>query len=85
MSPRAVRWRRGVGTSLLLDTTTSEAVVFSALTTMSSFGSLAVSSNPGMAVLGETLFIAMGAALVTILLVLPAILTLRHAPGVHRA
>ncbi len=80
-----VRWRRGVGTSLLLDTTTSEAVVFSALTTMSSFGSLAVSSNPGMAVLGETLFIAMGAALVTILLVLPAILTLRHAPGVHRA
>ncbi len=74
-----VRWRRGVGTALLLDTSTSEAVVFSALTTMSSFGSLAVSSNPGMAVLGETLFIAMGAALVTILLVLPAILSLRQA------
>ncbi len=79
-----VRWRRGVGTALLLDTSTSEAVVFSALTTMSSFGSLAVSSNPGMAVLGETLFIAMGAALVTILLVLPAILSLRQAPdGQH--
>ena len=74
-----VRWRRGVGTALLLDTSTSEAVVFSALTTMSSFGSLAVSSNPGMAVLGETLFIAMGAALITILLVLPAILSLRQA------
>ncbi|WP_298136270.1 MMPL family transporter [Acidiferrobacter sp.] len=74
-----VRWRRGVGTALLLDTSTSEAVVFSALTTMSSFGSLAVSSNPGMAVLGETLFIAMGAALATILLVLPAILSLRQA------
>ncbi len=74
-----VRWRRGVGTAVLLDTSTSEAVVFSALTTMSSFGSLAVSSNPGMAVLGETLFIAMGAALVTILVVLPAILTLRQA------
>ncbi len=79
-----VRWRRGVGTALLLDTSTSEAVVFSALTTMSSFGSLAVSSNPGMAVLGETLFIAMCAALVTILLVLPAILSLRQAPdGQH--
>lgn len=75
-----VRWRGGIGTDLLLDTSTSEAVVFSALTTMSSFGSLAISSNPGMAVLGETLFIAMGAALVTILLVLPALLTLRAAP-----
>ncbi len=75
-----VRWRCGVGTALLLDTSTSEAVVFSALTTMCSFGSLAVSSNPGMAVLGETLFIAMGAALITILLVLPAILSLRQAP-----
>ncbi len=74
-----VRWRCGVGTALLLDTSTSEAVVFSALTTMCSFGSLAVSSNPGMAVLGETLFIAMGAALITILLVLPAILSLRQA------
>ena len=80
-----VRWRRGVGTALLLDTSTSEAVVFSALTTMSSFGSLAVSSNPGMAVLGETLFIAMGAALVTILLVLPAILSLRQAPNEQHA
>ena len=78
-----VRWRGGVGTALLLDTSTSEAVVFSALTTMSSFGSLAVSSNPGMAVLGETLFIAMGAALMTILLVLPAILTLRALPDVQ--
>ncbi len=80
-----VRWRRGVGTAVLLDTTTSEAVVFSALTTMSSFGSLAISSNPGMAVLGETLFIAMGAALVTILLVLPALLTLRRPKGTERA
>jgi hypothetical protein len=80
-----VRWRRGVGTALLLDTSTSEAVVFSALTTMSSFGSLAVSSNPGMAVLGETLFIAMGAALITILLVLPAILSLRQASHEQQA
>ncbi|WP_297359572.1 MMPL family transporter, partial [Acidiferrobacter sp.] len=80
-----VRWRRGVGTALLLDTSTSEAVVFSALTTMCSFGSLAISSNPGMAVLGETLFIAMGAALVTILLVLPAILSLRQTSYGHHA
>ncbi|MHB8255101.1 MAG: MMPL family transporter, partial [Acidiferrobacter sp.] len=80
-----VRWRRGVGTALLLDTSTSEAVVFSALTTMSSFGSLAVSSNPGMAVLGETLSIAMASALVTILVVLPAILTLRGPGGAHSA
>ncbi len=51
--------------------------MFSALTTMSSFGSLAIASNPGMRVLGETLFIAMGAALAAILLVLPALLALR--------
>lgn len=71
------RWRNGVPTGQLLNTSTAEAVVFSALTTMSSFGSLAISSNPGMAVLGETLFIAMAAALVSILLVLPALLALR--------
>ena len=80
-----VRWRRGIGTAVLLDTTTSEAVVFSALTTMCSFGSLAISSNPGMAVLGETLFIAMEAALTTILFVLPALLTLRGPRGAERA
>jgi len=79
------RWREGGGAAHLLDTSTSEAVVFSALTTMSSFGSLAISSNPGMAVLGKTLFIAMGAALVTILLVLPALLTLRGSAGARGA
>ncbi len=75
-----VRWRAGVRPWFLLDTSTSDAVVFSALTTMSSFGSLAVSSNPGMAVLGETLFIAMASALISILLVLPALLALRKQP-----
>ncbi|HUW97607.1 MAG TPA: MMPL family transporter [Acidiferrobacter sp.] len=79
------RWREGEGMAHLLDTSTSEAVVFSALTTMSSFGSLAVSSDPGMAVLGKTLLIAMGAALVTILLVLPALLTLRSPTGTRDA
>ncbi|MDA8389224.1 MAG: MMPL family transporter [Gammaproteobacteria bacterium] len=75
-----VRWRAGVRPWFLLDTSTSDAVVFSALTTMSSFGSLAVSSNPGMAVLGETLSIAMASALISILLVLPALLALRKQP-----
>ncbi|MDA8360994.1 MAG: MMPL family transporter [Gammaproteobacteria bacterium] len=78
-----VRWRAGVRPWFLLDTSTSDAVVFSALTTMSSFGSLAVSSNPGMAVLGETLFIAMASALLSILLVLPALLALRRQPIVN--
>ncbi|MGE4220592.1 MAG: MMPL family transporter, partial [Alphaproteobacteria bacterium] len=59
----------------LLRTTTPRAVVFSALTTIGSFGSLAVSSHRGTASMGELLTIAIGFTLVAALLVLPSLLT----------
>jgi len=59
----------------LLRTTTPRAVVFSALTTIGSFGSLAVSSHRGTASMGELLMIALGCTLIAALVVLPALLT----------
>jgi predicted RND superfamily exporter protein len=53
--------------------TTGKAVVFSALTTMVSFGAMGVASHRGAASLGQTLLIGIGACLVTALAVLPAI------------
>ncbi len=74
------RWRSGIPVADLLQTSTPEAVLFSALTTMSSFGSLAVASDPGMSVLGRTLSISLAAVLLCILILLPAILALRATP-----
>lgn len=73
-----MRWRRGMSVAELLKTSTPEAVLFSALTTMSSFGSMAVAGDPGMAVLGRTLLIALGSVLLAILIILPALLQLRR-------
>ncbi|MDA0702922.1 MAG: MMPL family transporter [Proteobacteria bacterium] len=58
----------------LLSTSTPRAVVFSALTTMASFGSLVVSSHNGTASMGELLTIAIGFTLLSTLVVLPALL-----------
>jgi predicted RND superfamily exporter protein len=57
----------------LLQTTTAQAVAFSALTTMASFGTLGFSSHPGMASLGQLLTIGMGFVLLCNLVVLPAL------------
>jgi predicted RND superfamily exporter protein len=73
-----MRWRRGMSVTEVLRTSTPKAVLFSALTTMSSFGSLAISSDPGMAILGETLTIALCAVIVAILVLQPALLFLRR-------
>jgi uncharacterized protein len=63
---------------LLLRTITPRAVLFSALTTMASFGSLAVSGHVGTASMGLLLLIAITLSLVCTLIVLPAMLTLRY-------
>jgi hypothetical protein len=63
---------------LLLRTITPRAVLFSALTTIASFGSLAVSGHVGTASMGLLLLIAIGLSLVCTLVVLPAMLTLRY-------
>jgi len=59
-------------------------VLFSALTTLSSFGSLAIAPDPGMAVLGRTLAVALAVVLVSVMLVLPASLALVPQPGPRR-
>ncbi len=58
----------------LLRTSTSRAIVLSALTTMVSFGTLATSSHPGTASMGLLLAIGLGMILVTTLLILPTLL-----------
>lgn len=58
----------------LLRTSTARAVVFSSLTTVAGFGSLALSGHPGTASMGVLLTVGMAAVLVCTLAVLPALL-----------
>jgi hopanoid biosynthesis associated RND transporter like protein HpnN len=67
-----VNWRRGV--SAALSTGTARAVLFSALTTAASFGSLALSSHPGTSRMGLLLLIALGVVLIVVFAFLPAML-----------
>lgn len=67
-----MNWRRGE--ALPLQSSTTRAVVFSALTTGTAFGSLALSQHPGTADMGLLLSIALAWTLTCTLLVLPALL-----------
>jgi predicted RND superfamily exporter protein len=67
-----VAWRAGART--LLRSSLTRAIVFSALTTASGFGSLWLSSHPGTASMGELLIISLAWTLVTTLFFLPALL-----------
>jgi hopanoid biosynthesis associated RND transporter like protein HpnN len=67
-----MNWRAGQAPRLTSATT--RAVVFSALTTGSAFGSLAVSAHPGTASMGTLLLISLGCTLVASLVFLPALL-----------
>lgn len=76
-----VRWREGVDLAKVMRTSTPEAILFSALTTVASFGSLAAADSLAMKALGETLSIALGYVLLTSLVVLPSLLTvIPHIP-----
>ena len=70
----AVRGRQQ-GSGSLLITSTPKAVLFSALTAIGSFGSLALSTHPGMASMGLLLTVALIYSTLCTLIVLPA---LRH-------
>ena len=61
-------------------TTTPRAVIFSSLTTIASFGSLAVSSHRGTASMGELLMLSIGLTLLCTLVVLPSLMRLWPAP-----
>jgi hopanoid biosynthesis associated RND transporter like protein HpnN len=65
-------WREG--TSGLLQSSLTRAVLFSALTTATAFGSLWLSEHPGTASMGELLAISLLCTLVAALLFLPALL-----------
>ncbi|HEX4301216.1 MAG TPA: MMPL family transporter [Rhizomicrobium sp.] len=65
-------WRNGQ--TRLLQSSLTRAVIFSALTTASGFGSLWLSSHPGTASMGELLMISLGWTLATTLFFLPALM-----------
>ncbi len=67
-----VNWRKGV--THPLTSSTSRAVLFSALATGASFGSLALSSHPGTAGMGLLLLLSLVIMLTTIFLFLPALM-----------
>ena len=61
----------------LLESATARGILYSALTTIAGFGSLAFSPHPGAASMGLVLTIGMTATLISTLVVLPALLTFR--------
>ncbi len=69
-----LRRREGIDIEHLVNSSTSRAVIFSALTTMASFGTLAFSSHRGMFSMGVLLTFTLALALVCALVVLPALM-----------
>jgi hopanoid biosynthesis associated RND transporter like protein HpnN len=67
-----MNWRAGI--SGPLGSATARAILFSALTTGTAFGSLAMSHHPGTASLGDILLISLACTLVASLIFIPALL-----------
>ena len=86
------RWRHEPNGTPLLETSAARAIVFSGLTTISSFASLGLASHLGMATLGRLLTLGLLMTLLAYVVVLPALLELladtresaRAAPLVSR-
>ena len=69
-----VRRKHTDGLHSLLDSSTPRAVMFSGLTAIASFGTLGLSKHPGMAGMGILIALSLGYALLSALLVLPALM-----------
>jgi len=67
-----MNWRTGIRS--FLGSATARAVVFSALTTGTAFGSLALSQHPGTSSMGVLLLVSLGCTLVASLLFVPTLL-----------
>ena len=67
-----MNWRAGLRSHLA--SPTARAVVFSALTTATAFGSLALSGHPGTASMGVLLLVSLSCTLVATLIFVPALL-----------
>lgn len=74
-----LRGRHEEGRREVFATSTPRAVVFSALTTVGSFGSIALSSHPGTASMGVLLTVAISLTLVCTLVLLPALMAVSSA------
>jgi hopanoid biosynthesis associated RND transporter like protein HpnN len=77
-----MNWRAGLSDHL--QSSTARAVVFSALTTMCAFGSLALSPDPGSADMGKLLTISLAMTVFCTLFILPALLGPATAPAPDR-
>jgi predicted RND superfamily exporter protein len=73
-----MNWRAGL--RLPLGSATARAVVFSALTTATAFGSLALSHHPGTASMGKLLLLSLACTACTTLIFLPALLASLPTP-----
>src|SRR5208282_3238938 len=73
-----MNWR--AGRTRVLSSATARAILFSALTTGTAFGSLALSAHPGTASMGTLLLISLGCTLVASLVFIPALLASMPRP-----
>jgi len=67
-----MNWR--AGQARFLGSATARAIVFSALTTATAFGSLAASVHPGTASMGKLLLLSLGCTLIATMLFMPTLL-----------
>ena len=68
-----MNWRRGERS--WLGSATARAVIFSAFTTATAFGSLSLSEHPGTASMGDLLLLSLGCTLLATLVFMPALLS----------
>ena len=78
-----MNWRRGVRHHL--QSPTARAVMFSALTTGTAFGSLALSRHPGTASMGDLLLLSLACTLLSSLVFVPALLATISSPGCEKS
>lgn len=77
-----MNWR--AGQQRPLGSATARAILFSALTTGTAFGSLALSGHPGTASMGKLLLISLCCTLLASLVFIPALLASMRTPAVDR-
>jgi hopanoid biosynthesis associated RND transporter like protein HpnN len=73
-----MNWRAGA--DRFLSTSTARAILFSALTTSTAFGSLALSRHPGTSSMGVLLLVSLGCTLLSTLLFVPTLLRTLKPP-----
>jgi hopanoid biosynthesis associated RND transporter like protein HpnN len=78
-----MNWRAGQHRPL--GSATARAILFSALTTGTAFGSLALSGHPGTASMGKLLLISLGCTLLASLIFIPALLASLKTPVSNRS